>query len=158
MASSIPNYRALRRVLRPGESGGALVETALTMPLLVILVLGAVELARVAYAAIEVSNAARAAVSYGAQNGGTASDTVGITWAATQEAANLSSLSIASITRSYICSNGNASTGLNTDCPNSHIEETLTVKTQATVDPLIHLPGLPLTYTLHGTASQKCLQ
>ena len=70
MASSIPNYRALRRVLRPGESGGALVETALTMPLLVILVLGAVELARVAYAAIEVSNAARAAVSYGAAKRG----------------------------------------------------------------------------------------
>jgi len=146
------------RALRSGEAGGALVETALTAPVLVLLVLGAVEFARVACAAIEVTNAARAGVAYGAQNGGTASDTPGITWAATHDGANVTGLTVSSVSLSYVCSNGAAATGANTDCANSHIEETVKVNTQATVDPLIHVPGLPRSYTLHGQAVQKCLQ
>ena len=133
-------------------------ETALTAPLLVTLILGSVEFARVAYAGIEVTNAARAAVSYGAQNGGTASDTTGITWAATHDAADVTGISVSGVSLGYVCSDGSASTGLNTDCANSQVEETVTVRTQVTMDPLVHVPGLPKTYTLYGTASQKCLQ
>ena len=81
MRNGKSRVRSMFRALRSGEAGGALVETALTAPVLVLLVLGAVEFARVACAAIEVTNAARAGVAYGAQNGGTASDTPGITWA-----------------------------------------------------------------------------
>lgn len=146
------------RTLRAGQAGGALIETALTVPLLIILILGAVELAQVAYASIEVANAARAAVAYGAQNGGTAGDTTGITYAATHDAANVPSLTVATPTISYICSDGTAATGLPTDCANSHIEETLTVNTQATISSIVHLPGLPTSYTLHGQATEKCLQ
>jgi Flp pilus assembly protein TadG len=152
------NIRELKTVLVRSESGGALVETAVTVPLLVMMVIGVVELSRVAYTAIEVSNAARAAVSYASQDGGTASDTAGITWAATHDGANVPSLSVASVSLSYACSDGSDATGLSTDCANTHLVETVTVKTQATVDPMIHLPGLPTTYTLHGLASQKCLQ
>ena len=57
---------------RHEEDGQSLVELALTVPILLLLLLGAAELARVAYAAIEVSNAAEAAVRYGAQNSTTA--------------------------------------------------------------------------------------
>ena len=149
---------AMFRSLLNGESGGTLVETALTLPLLVTLCLGPVEFARVAYTAIEVSNAAKAGATYGGQNGGTAGDTTGITWAATHDGANISGLTVTGVSLSYICSDGSASTGLNTDCANSQMEENVTVTTQATIDPLIHIPGLPTTYTLHGTASQKCLQ
>lgn len=145
------------RVWRDSEVGGSLVETALTAPLLLTLVLGSVEFSRVAYAAIEVSSAARAGVSYGAQNGGTATDTSGITWAATHDGANVP-LTVSSVSLGYICSDGTASTGLNTDCANSNIEETVTVQTQASIAPIIHLPGLPTTYTLQGKAVQKCLQ
>jgi Flp pilus assembly protein TadG len=126
--------------------------------MLLTLILGAAEFARVSYGAIEVTNAARAGVAYGSQNGGTASDSAGITWAATHDASNLPGLTVTNISLSYICSNGTASTGLNTDCANSHIEETVTVNTQVVMDPLIHLPGLPTTYTLKGQAVQKCLQ
>jgi Flp pilus assembly protein TadG len=52
------------------ESGQALVELALMMPIMMLLLVGALALARVAYAAIEVSNAAKAAVQYGASSGG----------------------------------------------------------------------------------------
>lgn len=148
----------MSRICR-GEAGGALVETALTLPLLLVLITGAMEFSRVAYASLEVVSAAKAGVSYGAQTGGTASDLPGITYAAQHDAANVTSLQVLSATSTYACSNPKElSTGANTDCPTSHIEQTLTVATQATLDPLIHVPGLPTTYLIKGQASQICLQ
>lgn len=152
--------RTILSGLRRGEAGGALVETALTLPLLVTLITGAVELSRVAYTSLEVVSAARAGVSYGTETGGTASDTTGITYAAQNDAPNVTTLTVTSVSSSYSCSDGTAAPGppYNMDCPNSHIEQTLTVQTQAEIDPLIHLPGLPTTYTITGQASELCLQ
>ena len=158
MANGGARRSGVLRVLRAGEAGGALVETALTLPLLFFMILGAVQIAQVAYASIEVADAAKAAVAYGAQSGGTAGDTTGITYAATHDAADVPSMTVTNISVSYICSDGTASTGLNTDCANSHIEEILTVNTQATVSSVIHLPGLRTSYTLHGQAVEKCLR
>lgn len=139
------------------EAGQALVETALVFPVLIALLVGTFEMARVAYAAIEVANAARAGAQYGAQSGYTAQDATGISNAAANDAANLTGLTT---TSSYacVCSDGTSSTCQPTDCPNSHKEETLTVNTQVTFDPVIHLPGIPKTYTLNGQAIQKCVQ
>ena len=50
------------------ESGSALVELALTLPLLALLMVGAVDFARVFYTAMELTNAARAGAQYGAYN------------------------------------------------------------------------------------------
>lgn len=145
------------RQIRHANAGQSLVETAILVPLLTLILVGAAELGRVAYAAVEVSNAARAGAAYGAQNGGTASDTTGIANAAANDASNLTGLTTTS-SHSCICSDGTASTCTNTDCPSSHIEETLTVNTSVTYNPLLHLPGLPTTFTLTGQAVQKCLQ
>jgi len=150
--------RALLRSARNQDEGGALVEACLTLPLLFMLVLGAVEFSRVAYTSLEVVSAAKAGVAYGAQTGGTAGDTSGITLAATTDAPNVPGLAVTSISSSYACSDGTAVSGLNTDCTNTHIVQTLTVQTQATLGPLIHWPGLPSTYTITGQASQTCLQ
>lgn len=148
--------REIRRA-KDHEAGQALVETALLVPLLITILVGAAEMARVAYAAIEVANAAHAGAQYGAQNGYTASDTTGIATAASNDAFNLTGITT---TSSYtcVCSDGTASTCQTSDCSSSHIEETLTVNTSVTIDPLIHLPGLPTTYTLKGQAIQKCTQ
>jgi Flp pilus assembly protein TadG len=157
MSKTNIQIRQLIHRFRAGNTGQSLAETALIFPVLIALLVGAAEFARLAYAAIEVTNAARAGVQYGAQSGSTASDTTGIATAANKEAANLKGL-ITNSSYACVCSDGSASTCSNSDCSNSHIEETLTVTTQATVDPLIHLPGLPTTYTLNGLAVQKCLQ
>jgi Flp pilus assembly protein TadG len=151
------NDRGATRNRSDYQAGQSLVETALLVPVLATILLGATELARVAYAAIEVSNAAKAGVQYGGQNGSTASDATGISNAAASDAGNLTGLTTTS-SYSCACSDGSASTCLPTDCANSHIEETLTVNTQATIDPLIYLKGLPKTYTLKGKAIQKCVQ
>jgi Flp pilus assembly protein TadG len=140
-----------------GQAGQSLVETALVFPMMIAILVGAAELARVAYAAIEVANAARAGAQYGTQNGAAASDTTGIATAASSDAANLTTLTTTS-SFTCVCSDGSASTCANTDCANSHIEQTLTVNTQATIDPVFHIPGLPKKYTLKGQAIQKCVQ
>ncbi len=139
------------------ENGQALVELALSLPILVTIFVGAAEFARVVYASIEVSNAAMAGVQYGAQNPNTAGDTAGIQTAASNDAADIS-LGPTSVSKACICSDGSASTCLPTDCSTSNIETILTVQTQTSFDPGIHLPGLSATYTLYGRAVQKVLQ
>jgi Flp pilus assembly protein TadG len=157
-------YRSLVEVLRGRSSGQALVEAALTASVLVVMCLGAVELARVAFAGIEVSNAAKAGVAYGAQSVATAGDSPGIQTAAGLDAGDMAASLTATPTTSGVCSSGASCTGpgsscLNTDCatPGDHIETILTVDTWGTFDPLIHIAGLPSTFTLHGRAVQKCL-
>ena len=133
------------------------VEAALVTPLLITILVGGAELGRVAYAAIEVANAARAGAQYAAQSGYSASDTTGISNAAANDAGNLTSLTTSS-SYTCVCSDGSTSTCANTDCANSHIEQTVTVNTQATINPMFHIPGLPTTYTVKGKAVQKCVQ
>lgn len=154
------------------ECGSALVETAITLPMLFVLMLGAVELARVAGAAIEISNAAKAAVAYGAQSFSTDTDTAGMQKAATDEVDDITGLTFTSTnvqaSLSGVCSSGQACTGpdngsgptcTSTDCgTGDHAETILTVSTSATIDPLIHLPGLPAIYTVYGGAVQTVLQ
>ena len=157
--SGTRNYWKRRSTLIAEETAQAMAEIALTLPILLALLLGAAEIARVSYAAIEVSNAARAAVQYGAQNSTTAADTTGMQTAATNEASNVA-LGRTTVSASYICSDGTSPSGTPLACTSSTVamETILTVNTRATVDPLIHLAFLPTTFTVHGHAVQKCLQ
>ena len=139
------------------EAGGPLVETALAMPLLIAMLVGAAEFGIAAYSAIEVSNAAMAGVQYGAQSASAWGDVTGIQTAAANDAPNISAGNT-SVSHTCTCSDGSASTCLSTDCPTSHIETILTVQTQTTFNPGIHLPGLPLCFTIHGQAVQKVMQ
>lgn len=145
------------RTLLRSERGQSLIETALVFPVLITLLVGTAEMARIARAGISVSNAARAAVQYGAQTGYTAQDSTGMQTAASNEAPNLNVVATPSL--SCVCSDGtSASCSSYTDCSTSHLVETVTVTTQATITPVIHLPGLPTTFTVKGSASQRCLQ
>lgn len=154
--------RSVRQVLRAClkklncERGQSLIELAFSVPVIALLIFGSVEIARVIYVAVEVSDAALAGVQYGTRDPIAAADSSGIQNAAAADASNLSLSATPSL--SCICSDGSASTCQPTDCANSNIETILTVKTQSTVDPLIHLPGLPDTFTVHGQAIQKVLE
>jgi Flp pilus assembly protein TadG len=146
--------------LRSAESGQALVELAVVLAfgsIALLLFLGVAEFGKVIYAAIEVSGAAKAGVQYGAQTGGTASDATGIQNAATAAAPDLAGL-VATSSHACSCSDGTSSTCQSTDCPNSHIEETVTVNTTVTIVPPVVLRGLPNSYTLTGKATQQCTE
>jgi Flp pilus assembly protein TadG len=142
------------------SSGQSLVELALILPVFVLLILGAVEFGQLAYAAIEVSNAARAGVQYGAQSGATAADIGGMESAAINDGSNVSGLS-ATATEFCSCSNA-ASTPVAcstaaTACP-ANGARALTyvqVDTTATVTPMVHYPGLSSGFTLNGQAIMR---
>ena len=148
-----------------GEGAQALTETALTLPMLALMLLGAFEFSRVAYAAIEVTNAARAAAQYGAMNGGGFLDTSGMLAAAKADAGNLNSgLSWVSGYPSVACScsgTGTASCAAGTSpsgCTTSQLMVTVSVKLQYQMTSLLKVPGFPTSYTVYGTASQGLLQ
>lgn len=140
-----------------GDRGQALVETALTMPLLLLLLLGAAELARVAYAAIEISNAARAAVQYAAQSSGAMHDTNGITTAAQNDASNLTGVTVA-VSLGNSCSDSSTYNAITKGCTGTYgqVLDNVTVTTSVNFDPLLYLPFLPNTITLNGQATEDC--
>ncbi len=147
------------RIRTKDDSGQALVELALSASLLFLILLGAVEFARATYAAIEVSNAARAAAQYGAANGGNTGDTTGMQNAAQADSFNLGTTVTLNGTPTVVnsCSDGgtySATTGCGN---NAHVMTLLTVRTQATFSPLIHFAGLPTTFNLYGFAQQQVM-
>src|SRR5271168_859868 len=93
-----------RRTAIRDAGGQALVEFALTASVFTTLLLGAAEFAWLAYAAIEVSNAARAGVAYGSQSSATASNLAAMQTAATNDGANVSGLT-ATASEFWSCSN-----------------------------------------------------
>jgi Flp pilus assembly protein TadG len=142
------------------DRGQAFVELALVLPIFILLLVGAAEVGRIAFAAIEVSNAARAGVSYGAQNHATASDSSGIQTAATQDGPDLTDLQ-AVATQACTCSSGStitcANAGTNCLAPNRIIEY-VQVQTSAVVGTVFKFPGIPSSITLRGYAMMRVEQ
>ena len=148
--------RVRRSVLRD-QRGNALVELAFGVTLCCTLIVGAAEFGWLEYQSIEVSDAARAGVQYGAQSRTDAADTAHMQTAATQDAPDVSGIAA---TASYFCqcSNGGTSTCAATDCSTSRIVYYAQVNTSATVKPLINLPLLPKSYALIGKAIMRVEQ
>lgn len=163
------------------NAGSAIVELALTLPMLTLLVIGAAEIGRMAYAAIEVTEAARAAVAYGSQNSNAAADVTGMTNAANAAAPDVSSLlTFTNGSPNFACvcdtisSSGAVSTSPSTpgSCGSVTITSCTTISsteiqkpvsyvqvfTQATVPTMFHYPGIPRSFTLHGWAQMRVIQ
>jgi Flp pilus assembly protein TadG len=150
------------------DAGQALIETVIAVPLLLLILLAATEFTRATYAAIEVSNSARAAAQYAAMNGGAAGDAAGIQTAAQIDSPNLVTNVTATVT-SDTCVCSNAESTVTTNCnanPNpptctagGHLMETVTVTTQANFTPLMTWGGaIPSSLTLHGFDQEMVLQ
>jgi Flp pilus assembly protein TadG len=149
--------------------GQAFVELALVLPIFLLLLVGAAEVGRLAYASIEVNNAARAGVAYAAQNHVSASDTSstgGIVLAAKAEAPNVTSMT-ATATLSCSCESSvgvmpspGSCTGVTlTTCASpSRIVEFVQVNTNAPVNTIFHFPGIPSSVTFQGNAAMRVVQ
>jgi Flp pilus assembly protein TadG len=148
---------SIRRMALRDTVGGAILELALLVPAFSTMVLGAAEFARLAYASIEVTNAARAGVAYGSQSSATASDLTGMQTAATNDGGDVASLS-AVATEFWSCSTAPATQFTSPPtCTGARVLNYVQVRTTATVNPIIHLLGLPTTFTLHGLAIMRVL-
>jgi Flp pilus assembly protein TadG len=156
----------LRRSCAPqpgnSEEGSALVELALSMPVLLIMLLGAAEFARLAYASIEVVNAAHAAAVYASSSHAALSDSTGITNAAGTDSGNLTgsnAIQVTSVSSVCSCSDTGVSPSScsdNSTCFNAHAAmiTTVTVQTRSTYAPVIRIPGSALSFNLYGNSSQ----
>ena len=144
------------------DGGQGLIELALTLPLLILILMGGAEFARFAWASIETTNAARAGAQYGAQTDITASDDAGMQTAALNDGVNLTGLAATS-SHSCACSNAPTTTGgcLNAlgGCASPAIVlEYVQVNTSSTIRPIYHWPGLPATFTANGSAIMQVAQ
>lgn len=147
-----------------GDRGQALVETAVSVPLLLLILIGATEFARATYAAIEVSNSARAAAQYAAMNGGATADASGIQNAAQGDSPNLLSAVTANVTSdTCVCSGAETTVvscnpSANLCGAGGHVMETVTVTTQATFSPLMSWGSSAApSFTLNGYAQEMVL-
>lgn len=147
------------------EEGQAIVELALTLPILILLLLGAVEFGRYAYVAIEISNAAKAAAQYGSQNSVTATDVSGMQAVAAQEAPEAGTLCTnftTTINQPATCSCVSGGVPSSASCSSTtcvgYIVQYLTVTTSAQCKPPIFAPGFGGTLTISGHAIQEVLK
>ena len=154
-ATKMPLAKRLRSFR--SESGNALFELALGIGVLATVVLGSVEFGRIAYAAIEVNDAAHAGAAYGSLNRTYAADNANVTNAAKKDAPDVTNMT-ATATYWCQCSSGGASTCAATDCTSSRIIEYVTVNTTAGVKALFYVPGLPRSYTVAGNAVMRVEQ
>ena len=143
------------------ESGNSLVELALVVSLFgVPLLLGGAEFGRLGYAAIEVSNAARAGAAYASQSSATAADSTGIQQTATNEAGDITGLTAVG-SQFCVCSNAMSTqvtcSSAATTCSPSPIHpiQFVQVNTSVTLLPILHLPSMPSTFTLHGQQTMR---
>lgn len=147
-----------RHARKSRETGQTLLELALLLPLLLLLLVGLFEVGRFAYYSIEVSNAARAAVQYGAQSLADSKDTVGLTQAARNDSADLSGITV---TPTTLCACSETPSAY-VPCPAlacaGHPVVFLQVDTNANITPLFHYPGFPVVFTANGHAIMRVAQ
>ena len=138
------------------DKGQALVELALSLPMLLALLIGVAEFGRFAYFAIEVTNAAHAGAAYGAQNNITAMDNSGMQSHATSttgDAADVTAMTAAA-TQYCLCT-GSATHNTCNPKPCSQFITYVQVNTTASVSPMFKYPGLSKTFTLTGQATMR---
>jgi Flp pilus assembly protein TadG len=149
--SAMKRKRSPRR-----EAGAVLVELAVTLPILMLVFLGAVDFSRVFFSAIELGNAVTSGAEYGARTTGTATDTVGISSVVTADAANLTGVVVPTPTSYCTC----PTSGTHVNCstfvcttPSGYGKPKMYVSVTAnyTWTSLVTWPGLPNSVVLTRT-------
>ena len=152
--------------VRRNEAGGALIELALVLPVLVLIFVGTIDFGRVFYTSQSLTNAARAGVQYGAHTPARSADITGME--NTAEAATNTTGITATASRLCQCADdtGNFSaTSPPNDCsspeavacPSGHRVVTVTVTTTKTFNTLMAggLPGFLQSLDLTRTATMR---
>lgn len=153
---------AQRRARFRSESGQSLVELALLTPLLLLLVVGAIEIGRYAAKAIGVGNAARAGAAYGVRDHFAAADLTGITSAACQDYQGGNTCGL-TVTKAYLCQCDNGGTVdpvpitcTTGSCPAPSLEVvSLQVTASGSFTSLFTYPGIPSPLAVSRTATMR---
>jgi Flp pilus assembly protein TadG len=151
------------------ETGSALVELAVALPILVLVFVATIDFGRVFYASIALTNAARAGAQYGAHNAVQSGNTATMQTTATG-ATNLSGVT-AVATRLCQCATdtgtfsatsptaNNCLSPATTSCPGLHVVMTVTVTVSKTFTTVMSgVPGIPGSVSLSRTATMRVVQ
>ena len=135
------------------RTGTSFMETALLLPVMLLLCCGTMDFARVVYAGIEIASAAGAGVQFGALTPGNSGNTSGMIQAALTDAADLGSSVTASASNFCTCSGStvDCSTTCNGTAPSGYVS----VTTNYTFSSVIAYPGVPQTVSLSRTARMR---
>src|SRR6266851_182792 len=168
-----------RAGILPLQSGQALVELALVVPMLLLLALGVIEIGRYAYIAILVGNAARAGAAYGAQSLPQAGESASIAAAAeydfaggstTSDSSNGQNESLLTVTSAFTCGCDNGGTitpspvGTNATCfvvdankctAGGHWVVVVTVTASGQFNALFNYPGIPSPINVSSTSFMR---
>jgi Flp pilus assembly protein TadG len=155
----------------PPQSGQALVELALVVPMLLLLALGIIEIGRYAYVAILVGNAARAGAAFGSQSHAQAGQSANISAAANNDfQSNGQSLSTLGVTSDFSCGCDSGGTvtpspaGTNATCflaganncaGGGHWVVYVSVTATGTFNSLFNYPGIPSSIVVIRTVQMR---
>jgi|SRR5579884_159898 len=104
-------------VKHKAQAGIAFIELLIVVPVLMMLLIGLIEIGRLAYFTIQVGNAAHAGAQYGALSFSNAADSTGMTNAAKRDGQNtIATLSVTQARSVCACWNGTTETAFTT-CP-----------------------------------------
>jgi len=167
-----PGKRGTLSRMFSSERGASIVEASLvSFFVLIPLLLGAIDFGRGYYVSIEVANAARTGVQYGAQNSVTLTDTTNIVKAVENEAPDVSTTCGSGKNACWVtgyplaqwgceCSNQSSPSGgtLNSSscsCPSNHAVNFVWVRTKVTYTPMFNIFGLFPAITLNSEARMR---
>jgi Flp pilus assembly protein TadG len=150
----IPKKQVLPRKRSAFRRGQAAVEWALITPVIALLLVIAGDAMRMYDTSIEVNNAAKAGVQYGAQTPGTAADLAGMQQAAQNDASNVTGMTA---TASVYCQCPDSSTTFSCDTTNTCSDKRVYVEVDsaATFHSLLQFPGLTSSLQLSGKAKMR---
>lgn len=133
--------------------GGAMIEFAISAPLLMLLSAGVLNYSLALRSAIAVSDAARAGAGYGCMSPANAGDLAGIRAAAADAAPNLSGLTVdaAPVCK---CANGSA-VSCSGSCASGPLEMYVEVTARSTSPNVFGYPGLPFTGAIRARAVMR---
>jgi Flp pilus assembly protein TadG len=149
----------LRRL--SSASGAAMVEVAVALPILIVIVIGTVDLARVFYMAMELQNAARAGAQYGAQGVGNSADTTVMRSTAVAAAVNINSVSAFASQNCFCASDTNpqvsavACSGTCTSGQHVVISVTVTAASTFSLISFYPMPGIPRSFSIFRAATLR---
>lgn len=135
------------------DDGSGILETAILLPVLILMLIGAVDFGRAFYLAIEVGSAAHAGALYGSQY---PTDTAGMKTAATLDAADVSGLT-PTATYGCECADGSGAVASCTTAPSCtyNVVYYVQVNTTATYTSILNYPGIPASWTFSGMSRMR---
>ncbi|MEO5589049.1 MAG: TadE/TadG family type IV pilus assembly protein [Gemmatimonadaceae bacterium] len=139
----------------PSELGGAMVELAVVLPVLILIAIGVMDYGRVYAASVAISNAARAGAEYASQTPANSGDQTAVKQFTAQEGAE-AGLVIANVVSNRVCRCSGSATQINcvtgTCGGYGAVQQFEEVIATRAVPLLLRYPGLPASITISRTA------